>query len=378
MKKRVAIFQNTLTGGGRIRVINEMIGILNELEIVPDVFVLRVNKSFKKNKRISFRIRKLPTFIYGLYELKIPYLNLMMRFFENDYDLYINSNNSLLFAPSKVKTVAYIHFPREARIASKYKSLVFPDGALVSETNIFFRTYRKTLNNLHSFRSYSGNNKVITNSECTKNFFKEAYPEIHSNEILVIYPPVATDFWKCNNTNRQQVVTTLGRFSEDKRQLEQIQIAESLPELQFNIIGFVSDTSRQDYYQTCERYVAKKQITNVTLYPNLTSKEIKIKLQQSKFFLHNLRNEPFGISTVEAIAAGCIPLVHNSGGQKEIVPFEQLLFEDKNEAVKKLTNLQNQNLGSISRKLQNIVSQYDASIFRKKMKRILTEVLDDV
>jgi len=36
--------------------------------------------------------------------------------------------------------------------------------------------------------------------------------------------------------------------------------------------------------------------------------------------LHTMVGEHFGISIVEAMASGCIPVVHNSGGMKEFVP----------------------------------------------------------
>jgi hypothetical protein len=49
-------------------------------------------------------------------------------------------------------------------------------------------------------------------------------------------------------------------------------------------------------------------------------------LKTTKFFLHPNINEPFGIATVESILSGCLSLVHNSGGQIEIVPIKELRF----------------------------------------------------
>ena len=58
--------------------------------------------------------------------------------------------------------------------------------------------------------------------------------------------------------------------------------------------------------------------------------KLKILFEQSKIFwhaagygededLHPQRSEHFGIVTVEAMAAGCVPVVCNRGGQGEIV-----------------------------------------------------------
>jgi len=42
-------------------------------------------------------------------------------------------------------------------------------------------------------------------------------------------------------------------------------------------------------------------------------------LARSRFYLHLMKGEHFGITVVEAMSAGCVPIVHNSGGPKEIV-----------------------------------------------------------
>jgi glycosyltransferase involved in cell wall biosynthesis len=42
-------------------------------------------------------------------------------------------------------------------------------------------------------------------------------------------------------------------------------------------------------------------------------------LAKSKIYLHLMKGEHFGITVVEAMSAGCVPIVHDSGGPKEIV-----------------------------------------------------------
>ena len=157
--------------------------------------------------------------------------------------------------------------------------------------------------------------------------------------------------------------------------MEQIQIAEKFPDLRFEIIGFVGDRKSEVYFNKCRNYQEKKVITNVEFHPNLPPQKVKEKLQTSRFFMHNLRNEPFGISTVEAIAAGCIPIVHDSGGQREIVPFAELRYENKEHAVELLKNIENLDHEAISLKLRQNISQFDHSVFRVMFKKILTEAL---
>ena len=42
-------------------------------------------------------------------------------------------------------------------------------------------------------------------------------------------------------------------------------------------------------------------------------------MAEAKVYVHCARNEQFGIAIVEAMAARCVPVVHDSGGPREIV-----------------------------------------------------------
>lgn len=363
MKKKVAIFQNTITGGGRIRVLNEIIRALNEFEIIPDIYAFRVNATLDGNAKI----KKLASVIYGLYELKILSLNLRMKFIASKYDLCINSNNTILFAP-EINSISYIHFPREARIMSVYKK--------TSTTKASPTSYERLLMNLAKYRKYNANNKIITNSNYTKDIIELVYSEIASKDISVLYPPIYPKEPRLSTKEKREVVCTLGRFACDKRQLEQIQIAEKLPDLTFEIMGFVGDRNSQAYFKKCDNYWRDNKIANVTLFPNLASEEIEEKLSTAKFFMHNLRNEPFGISTVEAIESGCIPIVHDSGGQQEVVPIKELRFSDKAEAIDILKSRDRLTAGEIQTKLQENIKRFEVNDFRKQITSILKEKLN--
>ena len=66
------------------------------------------------------------------------------------------------------------------------------------------------------------------------------------------------------------------------------------------------------------------------LIPNCPQEQVPVELARSRVFWHAmgigvdeqrepLRIEHFGIATVEAMAAGCVPIVVDGGGQREIV-----------------------------------------------------------
>lgn len=62
-------------------------------------------------------------------------------------------------------------------------------------------------------------------------------------------------------------------------------------------------------------------------------------LAHSKFAVHVLRDEAFGISVVEYLKSGIVPIVPNEGGAAEVVGDERLMYADQDDAVRKLSNL---------------------------------------
>ena len=59
-------------------------------------------------------------------------------------------------------------------------------------------------------------------------------------------------------------------------------------------------------------------------------------LKNAKIYLHTRVNEHFGISVVEAMAMGCVPIVHDSGGTREFVP-KNFRYRTIYEAAAKIT-----------------------------------------
>jgi alpha-1,2-mannosyltransferase len=60
-------------------------------------------------------------------------------------------------------------------------------------------------------------------------------------------------------------------------------------------------------------------------------------LLNSKVYFHCAIDEHFGISVIEAMASGCVPIVHDSGGPKEIVP-EKFRYKTIDDATEKIRN----------------------------------------
>ncbi|WP_159904794.1 glycosyltransferase [Salinirussus salinus] len=128
-------------------------------------------------------------------------------------------------------------------------------------------------------------------------------------------------------------VVSVGSFHPNKRQLFQLRIASRFPETRFRIVGSVSSES---YYERCEQYISDHALDNVNLLTDISDRDLYDILDRSGIFFHTMQNERFGIATVEGLNHGCIPVVHDSGGQREVVPDSKFRFNTTSDCVSTL------------------------------------------
>ncbi|MFC1739378.1 glycosyltransferase [Planctomycetota bacterium] len=380
---RVGIVQNSIIYGGRLAVIIKITELLNEKGIVPDfiTFKMRVTSAGIKERygaEVSFRIRKIETILSRFpHEANILTFGLALKRICRDYDYFIDSNNTSFLMPSQIPIFSYVHFPRIARLKSKYLSIHKPDGPKKKWTNKQ-GIYLKTLGLVYSFDSISDNNFLTANSEYTRSCIQEHYPK-YKREIPVIYPPVNMDSsYTKRFSERPNNISSIGRFCKAKRQFEQIKLAQTLPDWDFHLIGFAKETD--SYLKRCRKYTEEQNLSNVFFHLNISNKQKKKLLRESKFFIHTNINEPFGITTVEAISNGCVPLVHNSGGQKEIVPFEELHFErieDLTGFFEGVSDSKKAYNELIQKLIQYCKSKYSSNIFEKRFGNCLNDFEKD-
>ena len=100
----------------------------------------------------------------------------------------------------------------------------------------------------------------------------------------------------------------------------------------------------------------------VELLPNAPRPQLENTLRKAKVYLHTMVEEHFGISIVEAMAMGCIPIVHNSGGMKEFVP-ERYRYETLQEAARKIERALNEWTPEKAKEIIEIARQFSESNF---------------
>lgn len=145
----------------------------------------------------------------------------------------------------------------------------------------------------------------------------------------VIYPPVEVN--KIQPLKKEKYILSVGRFasfSKSKKHEEMIKVFAGMHKngktdgWSLHLAGSVEGDG-----QYLNELKALAGTAPVSFYPNLPFADLLALYGHSSIYWHAAgfgeddpaRMEHFGITTVEAMAAGCVPVVINKGGQKEIV-----------------------------------------------------------
>lgn len=173
---------------------------------------------------------------------------------------------------------------------------------------------------------------LITISEFSKKWIHRYW----GLESKVLYPPVNVESFSTTH-KKKQWITHVGRFfvtGHNKKQLELIKAFRKLVDnkkidnWELHFVGSVAEGEKHlHYFNQCQFYA---QGYPVFFHTDVPFSELREILAQSKIYWHatglneNENKSPilfehFGITTVEAMASGCVPVVISAGGQKEIV-----------------------------------------------------------
>jgi glycosyltransferase involved in cell wall biosynthesis len=183
--------------------------------------------------------------------------------------------------------------------------------------------------------------KLVYNSEFTRRVVEKYLP---ASKGFTLYPPIDTKSFK--SSLKKKIILSVARFGSPSHSKRQDILIEAFKHLQskagnFQLIltgGHKGDNTMLDRL--------KKQSTglNVIIKPNPDFGELKRLYARSMFFWHAAgfgideskepeKVEHFGITTVEAMSAGCIPVCIAKGGQKEIITEKSGRLVDSPEAM---------------------------------------------
>jgi glycosyltransferase involved in cell wall biosynthesis len=228
-----------------------------------------------------------------------------------EMDLEISTRDTMFFIGAGKKSVAYVHFPENL--------------TRLQNPSLKHRWFWK----LFYWPIIFQRNRQIKNIDlllCNSNYTQNAIMEHWKRDADVVYPPV--DIKDFTPDQKVPMVVTVGCFAPLKNFEMVIQVAKQMPHVKFVIAG--RKELNDPYYN---KIVASKP-DNVDLNVNVTRNNISVLLGKAKIYLNSSINETFGISVVEAMAAGCIPIAYNKGGPKESMGSYGFLYNNVEECVK--------------------------------------------
>ncbi|KAK7205821.1 hypothetical protein BZA70DRAFT_237582 [Myxozyma melibiosi] len=145
-------------------------------------------------------------------------------------------------------------------------------------------------------------------------------------DFMILYPPCATKELQAFpvDTVRQPIVLSIAQFRPEKRHelmLEQfaryVERVGGETEATLVLIGSVRDSRDKKHVYDLRILARELGVTDrVEFILEATWDEIKRYLGTASVGVNAMWNEHFGIGVVEYMAAGLIPVVHNSGGPK--------------------------------------------------------------
>ena len=259
-------------------------------------------------------------------------------FWDNDLILK-KANERFGISPGSLKLAKNIFSPETfflKRILStkKYDVIFYvSDGSiptLLSKKNILIFQFPVNWVNGKNILTRLKLNK-IQNVLCYSNFVKKFMDRTFNIDSVVLAPSVNS---VKINKKKVNLILTVGRFTKavnTKKQEVLIDVFKSmhnqgLSNWRFIVAGSVLSQDKM-YIDELKKKVKKYPIE---ILENVSFKTLLDYYNQSKIYWHAAgfgedlkkfpeRAEHFGISTVEAMGAGAVPVVFNAGGQKEIV-----------------------------------------------------------
>lgn len=190
---------------------------------------------------------------------------------------------------------------------------------------------------------------------CNSNFTKRVIDNEYGVESLILYPPV--DIEKFKRKRKENIILYVGRFSQLQQSKNQHILVENFKKLYQTgfenwklILAGGVEIGAEDYVKELEKSIEGYpiEILKSPTFRSLTEIYGKSKIFWSAVgFGSNEKKEPekaeqFGITLVEAMSAGVIPIVYRAGGYKEIITEDTGYFwSDENDLIKITTALCN-------------------------------------
>ncbi len=442
MKKAKLVHDNLNAGGGSERLAFVTLELLNQLDYEVDLATFHVpdlkyiEKNFGNDASHLWKFNHIEVLdaysLFGINEkitsltdedniktLNIHTENEIEKF--NDYDLIINTHGDLFAYHELIKIkdensfyqentsqkckilqkdhlpiqITYCHYPLVPNLVKNN------DYTFLSN---FFKNYNEFSSKtkeifayqiLRKYNQMMNNTVIVTNSEFSKREIKKIYGD---NVIpSIIYPPVEVEKFqtmgmdkKSINDNNEssyrnnQSILVVSRISKDKKIENAINILKRLKEkgsknnYNMTVIGNILPRNK-DYLEELLQMIKKYDLNrNIEIKSNASFNDLKDIANHSSIYIHPTPAEPFGISIVEAMSAGLIPVAPSIGGNTEFVPlkYQYNSFEHAAQIITKVIEKDKENLETERHKLRFLATKFSKSRYKENLLKLFEKTVN--
>ncbi len=234
---------------------------------------------------------------------------------------------------------------------------------------------------------------ILANSKYTKRWIKKLWKK----DSFLFYPQVDIDSFKEKEVKEENIILSVGRFFVGHHNKKQIELVKAFKELynlglkdwSLYLVGGVE--GKKEHFRYLDGVKRASKGYPIVIKTNVPRDELNTIYSKSEIYWHASglgedeqkhpeRFEHFGISSVQAMAAGCIPVVIDKGGSREIVEngYNGFLFSNlkqlKEKSLKVINDTKLQN--KLVKNSLKSCKKYNSENFEKRLHKIIENIFD--
>jgi hypothetical protein len=228
------------------------------------------------------------------------------------------------------------------------------------------------------------NTTILTNSRYSS---KAISDDFGINQPVVLSPPVDVDKFRkgallslgpgYGKNKKRKTVLVLCRIDPYKEIENAIDLARLLKAKNIGdgmIISGNLDPYYADYYDSLNKMISRSDLEDyVKIKTNVHIDDLISFMKKSQVYFHPRSKEHFGMSIVEAMSAGLVPIVPDMGGQTEFVP-EKYQFHSLEQAAEIISSAFD--MAYSERKgISDSVQRFSISNYKNSFQQIVTEMM---
>lgn len=313
------------------------------------------------NPPMSFLLRKIPILGLTKYHILVRYYKLLNK----KFNVLIGAWNTIDFGEKGIQYIDSIEYNFK-----KYNLKPFHLPKIYQLAPFLRKAYKGLYCAISGYKEESmKKNLTLVISQWTKDIIKDML----GIDSIVVYPPVEGGFPEISLDKKENGFICLGRIAPEKEIEKVIRILgeakKNNPNIHLHIIGGAKDPAYGEFIKN----LCEKNKEWCFLEGEIYGQKKAELIAKHKFGISGRVDEFFGIATSEMAKAGCIVFVPESGGQVEIIGDSRLIYENEQDAIKKINEvLDNEGLQiELQKHLLSNNKKFSTENFKEEIKEIV-------